>query len=121
MPIPVTVHATGNVASVAVAAFLGAERRLCSKHVLFMMHPTTVPGSTEGMTWTRLENLGVAALAEENRTEGILRERSSIPDDLLKARRTGEVHFTPEDAVKFGIAHAIQEFTLPSGANIVQI
>ena len=86
-----------------------------------MMHPNTVPGSTEGMTWARLENLRDAALAEENRTEGILRERSTIPANLLGARRTGEVHFSPEDAIKFGIVHAIQEFALPSGCNIAQI
>lgn len=121
MPIPVTIHATGNVASVAVAIFAGAERRYCSRHVLFMIHPTSVPGSTEGMSWERLRTLGESALAEENRTEGILRERCSIPEDLLAARRTREVHFSPEDALKFGLAHEVKEFALPGGANILQV
>lgn len=75
----------------------------------------------EGMNWSRLDSLREAALAEENRTEGILSERCSIPAEHLQARRTTEVHFSPEDALKFGIAHAIKEFALPQGDNIIQI
>jgi ATP-dependent Clp protease protease subunit len=87
MPIPVTIHATGNIASVAVAIFSGAETRLCSRHVLFMVHPTSVPGSAEGMSWERLKILMESALAEEDRTEGILRDRCRIPDSLRKLSR----------------------------------
>lgn len=121
LPIPVTIHATGNIASVAVAIYAGAERRLCSRHVLFMIHPAAVPGSTEGMTWERLQQLMHSALAEENRTEGILRDRCSIPNELLAARRVSEVHFTAEDAVKFGVAHGVEEFALPAGCEMLQI
>lgn len=121
MPIPVTIHATGNIASVAVAIFAGAERRYCSRHVLFMMHPTAVPGSAEGMSWPRLQNMMDSALAEENRTESVLRDRCSIPDELLTARRVSEVHFSPEDAVKFGVAHEVKEFALPGGSQMLQV
>lgn len=121
MPIPVTIHATGNIASVAVAIFAGAETRYCSRHVLFMVHPTSVPGSAEGMSWERLKILMESALAEEDRTEGILRERCAIPDHLLSARRSSEVHFSAEDAVKFGVAHEVKEFSLPGGSQILQV
>lgn len=121
MPIANTIHAPGDILSVAVAAFLGAERRLCSKHVLLMIHPNAVPGSTEGMVWSCLSNLRNAALAEKNRTDGILRERCSIPSETLKARCNQEVHFSPEDALEFGISQEIQEFALPRGTNLVQI
>lgn len=121
LPIPVTIHATGNIASVAVAIYVGALRRVCSRHVLFMIHPAAVPGSTEGMAWDRLQQLMNSALAEENRTEGILRDRCSIPNELLTTRRFSEVHFSPEDAIKFGVAHAIEEFSLPGGCEVHQI
>ncbi len=121
MPIPVTLHATGNIASVAVAIFAGAEVRLCSKHVLFMVHPTSVPGSAEGMSWERLKILMESALAEEDRTEGVLRDRCRIPDTLLSARRSSEVHFSAEDAVKFGVAHEVKEFSLPRGSQMIQV
>ena len=121
MPIPITIHATGNIASVAVAIFVGATTRFSSKHVLFMVHPATVPGSTEGMSWERLRTLMQSALAEEDRTEGILRERCAIPDDMLTARRFSEVHFSAQDAVKFGVAHEVKEFSLPPGHSVAQI
>ncbi|SDB31190.1 ATP-dependent Clp protease proteolytic subunit [Bauldia litoralis] len=121
LPVPVTIHATGNIASVAVAVLAGAETRLCSQHVLFMIHPTAVPGSAEGMSWERLRTLMDSALAEEDRTDGILRDRCSIPDNILTARRFREVHFSPEDAVKFGVAHRVEEFALPHGCQMIQI
>lgn len=121
LPIPVTIHATGNIASVAVSIYVGATKRYCSKNVLFMMHPTAVPGSAEGMSWPRLQNLMDSALAEENRTEGILRDRCAIPDELLATRRFSEVHFSPEDAVKFGVAHEVKEFALPGGSQMMQV
>ena len=121
LPIPVTIHAAGNVASVAVAIYAAAKTRVCSRHVLFMIHPAAVPGSTEGMAWERLQQLMASALAEENRTDGILRDRCSIPDELLTKRRFAEVNFSAQDAVKFGVAHAIDEFSLPAGCEMHQI
>jgi ATP-dependent Clp protease, protease subunit len=121
MPIPITIHAIGNVASIALAVYVGGERRLCSKHAIFMTHPTSVPSSAEGMAWERLKASMEAAFAEDNRTEDILRERSSLDESTLAQRRFRDVHFSAEDAVKFGIAHETQEFSLPSGANIIQI
>jgi len=121
LPIPVTVHATGNIASVAVAIYLAAETRLCSRHVIFMVHPTSVPSSAEGMSWERLQSSMNGALAEEKRTDNILRDRASVPEELISARSVREVHFSPEDAVKYGIAHEIKELALPSGVTIVQI
>ena len=121
MPIPVTLHATGNIASIALAIFVGAETRLCSRHCMFMTHPTTVPGNTEGMVWERLRASMDAAIAEDNRTENILRERCRLDDSTIQGRRFRDVHFTPEDAVKFGVAHRVEEFSLPKGRNIIQI
>jgi ATP-dependent Clp protease protease subunit len=121
VPIPITIHATGNIASVAVAVFAGALHRYCSRHVLFMIHPTAVPGSAEGISWERLQSMMNAALAEENRTEGILRERCHIPEEFLAARRFSEVHFSAEDAIKFGIAHEIKELALSLGCEVLQI
>jgi ATP-dependent Clp protease protease subunit len=121
LPIPVSIYATGNIASVAVAIYLGAEHRVCSRHALFMMHPVTVPGSAEGMSWERLQGQMDSATAEEQRTENILRERAAVPNELLAARRYKDVHITAQNALKFGIAHELGEFTVPPGAQIFQI
>ena len=97
------------------------EERYCSKHALFQIHPTTMGPLDERMTWERLDSSRDAALAEDQRTENILRERTSIPEDLLAARRVRDVYITPEDALKFGIVHRVAEFSLPQGNEIVQI
>ncbi len=86
-----------------------------------MVHPTSVPGSAEGMSWERLKVLMDSALAEEDRTDGILRDRCAIPEEMLLARRSSEVHFSAQDAVKFGVAHEVKEFSLPLGSQMYQI
>jgi ATP-dependent Clp protease, protease subunit len=121
MPIPVTIHAIGNIASIAVASYLGAEKRVCSKHVLLMMHPTVVPSSAEGATWERAQGAMFSALAEEKRVENILRERAGIPELTLNDRTVKDVHITAEKALEFGIAHELGEFAIPKGARIAQI
>jgi ATP-dependent protease ClpP protease subunit len=86
-----------------------------------MMHPTSLGPSQEALTWERLDSSRSAALAEEARTENILRERTSIPDGDLNARRFKEVYITPDQALKWGLVHGIDEFSLPKGNEIVQI
>jgi len=100
--------------------FLAAEQRYCSNHAMFMIHPTTM-GSSEGMTARRLQSTLDAALADDDRTDNILRERSNIPPEVLARRRHSEIHITPREAVEFGLVQGVREFALPKGQHIVQI
>lgn len=121
LPVPVTIHAIGNVASIAVPIFVSAQTRICSEHVLFMIHPTSIVTDTNFMSGERLNYMLQAALAEEDRSDGILRQRCSIPQDYLTARRFREVHFSAQDAVKFGVAHRLEELSIPRGEQVIQI
>lgn len=78
-------------------------------------------GHEQGMSWERLQASLNAALADDQRTENILRERTSLPEDMLGARRVKDVYIAPKDALKFGIVHSVAEFTLPRGNEIIQI
>ncbi len=120
LPVKVIIHNTGTVASIATAVYVGAEERYCSEHGIFLIHPTEMPAQ-EYMRAERLQANLTAALAEDKRTEDILRQRATIPEDILATRRFNDVHITPEDAVKFGLAHDICEFALPEGNEILQI
>lgn len=95
-------------------------RTHCSKHAMFMIHPTSMSGA-EGASATRLQSALNAALADDQRTEDILRERTSIPDDLLRARRTTDVHIDAQKALQMGLVHGVREFTLPPGNQVIQI
>jgi ATP-dependent Clp protease protease subunit len=120
LPIDVVIHNSGSVSSIAVAVFLAAQQRYCSSHAMFMIHPTVIP-SSEGMGAERLQSALDAALADDMRTEKILRERAQIPERLLVERRARDVHINPEKAAEYGIVHAVREFALPPGERIVLV
>jgi ATP-dependent protease ClpP protease subunit len=120
LPIPITMHNTGTVASIATTLFSAAERRICSVHSIFMMHPVAVTGNGSMVSGLLLASLD-AAQTDEARTEAILRERTDLPEDILSSRRTTEVWITPEKALTYGLVHEVAEFTLPPGNKIIQI
>lgn len=120
LPLHLVIYNTGSVSSIAVSVFLAAEERYCSKHAMFMIHPTTMAHS-EGMSARRLQSTLDAALADDDRTDNILRERSRIPEAVLANRRHSEVHIAPPQAVDYGLVDAVREFSLPRGQQIIQI
>ncbi|MEP7239409.1 MAG: ATP-dependent Clp protease proteolytic subunit [Devosia sp.] len=120
LPLKLTIYNTGSVGSIAVAVFLAAAERWCSRHAMFRIHPTTM-GSAEGMSARRLQSTLDAALADDDRTDDILRQHASIPDDVLVSRRFSEVHIAPRQAVEWGLVQGVREFALPQGQHIVQI
>ena len=120
LPIPVTMHNTGTVASIAATLFVAGRRRLGAPHSIFMMHPVTV-GGNGSMASAPLQAALDSALRDEARTESILRERARIPEDILAARRVRDVYVTATEALDYGLIHEIGEFTLPPGNQIFQI
>lgn len=75
----------------------------------------------EALSAERLQSSLDAALSEDQRTEDILRDRTSMPDSVLRARRLKDIHISPEEAVEFGLVSEIKEFSLPGGHEILQI
>lgn len=120
LPLRLVIYNTGSVGSIAVSVFLAATERFCSRHAMFMIHPTTM-GSAEGMSARRLQSTLDAALADDDRTDNILRQYSTIPDEVLTARRYSEIHISPPQAVEFGLVQGVREFALPQGQSIVQV
>lgn len=120
LPLHVVAYNVGSVASIAVAVFAAADERYCSQHGVFMIHPTSL-NPQAGMTATLLQSSLNGALADDLRTENILRERSNIPDAVLADRRAKDVHITPQDAVTYGLVQSVREFALPNGHQIFQV
>lgn len=120
LPLKVVAYNTGSVASIAVAVFVGAAERYCSRHGVFMVHPTSFPPQA-GMTATLLQSTLAAALADDARTEAILRECANVPEAVLSDRRSKDVYITAQEAVAYGLAHEVREFALPEGNQMLQI
>lgn len=120
LPLHLVIYNTGSVGSIAVSVFLAAQERYCSTHAMFMIHPTTM-GHSDKMSARRLQSTLDAALADDDRTDNILRERSRISALVLEARRYSEIHISPMQAVEYGLVDAVREFALPKGQQIIQI
>lgn len=120
LPMKIVAYNVGSTASIAVAVFVAAHERYCSSHSMFMIHPTAFP-SLEGMSAERLDSALQAALADDQRTENILRERARVPDAILASRKVRDVHITPDQAIQFGLVQGVREFALPNGQQIFQI
>lgn len=119
LPIPITMHNTGTVASIATTLFVAGEPRYCSANAIFQMHPVSVGGQPQA--WTPLLAALQAAKAEEDRTEAILSSRTKMSPDILSARRQADVHLTAQQALDCGLVHEIREFAVPPGNQIFQI
>lgn len=120
LPLRVVAYNAGTVASIAVAVFVAADERYCSAHGVFMIHPTSLSPQA-GMTAPLLQSSLNGALADDARTENILRERASIPEDSLAARRSKDVYISAADAVRYGLAGEVREFALPKGHQLFQV
>jgi ATP-dependent Clp protease protease subunit len=121
LPIPVTMHNIGTVSSIATTLFVAGEKRLCSPNAIFMMHPVAVGAPTQQLSSAPLVMALEAALADEERTERILRERTKMPDEMLTGRRQRDVYITAQQALECSLVHEIADFSLPPGNQIFQI
>lgn len=116
----IVMHNTGTVASIAVAAYVAADERYCSRHSIFMIHPTAFPQLADASA-EKLRAFYGSALADDERTDAILRERTGLTDELLNGRRFSDIWIQPDEAVKQTVAHEIREFSVPNGFQVFQI
>jgi len=120
LPIPVTIHNTGSVSSIATTIFVAGAERLCAPNAIFMMHPVSFNGGGTLATKALQASLE-AALHDEKRTEAILRERTKIPDNLLALRLSEDIYLTATQALEYSIVSEIRHFSLPAGNPLFQI
>lgn len=118
LPIPVTFHNIGTVASIAATVFVAADTRYCSKNSTFMIHPVLTPA---GQSTMAIETALKSALLDEQRIERILSDRTGLTEELLLERRLKDSYFAAEQALENGLIGGIKEFCLPPGNQIFQI
>ena len=119
LPMDLVLYNAGTVYSIATIAYLGAKSRKVSAHAAFMIHRThTTPQMTNA---ERLKVVANALDIDDARTEAILRAHLSMPDEQWAVHRYGDLHIDANQAVAFGIADEIAEFSPPLGQMIFQI
>jgi len=120
LPLHITIHNMGMVASIATSIYAAAERRTACANAMFMIHPVhTNPNGA--LAHAALRSTLESAIADEERIDAILKDRATIPDDILTQRRSVDLFFAAEKAREYGLVHDIADFILPPGNQIFHI
>jgi ATP-dependent Clp protease, protease subunit len=120
LPLSLHIYNTGSVQSIAVIAYLGAERRYVSTHGNFMIHKAQWPAGDRAHA-AKLEALADTLGAEDARIEAILKAETKIPEEKWRLHALQDVYLTAQDAIKFEIAEDIREFNVPAGSQLFNI
>lgn len=116
LPVELTLYNAGAIQSGAVTAYLGAKHRKTSAYAQFMIHRSYC--SPQFATLPRLEASVNSLRLDDERTEAIIRSQTHIPEALWTKMKETDVFFSGLEAVEYGVADAIGEFSPPSGAQV---
>lgn len=116
-PVEVILYNAGQVASAATLAFLGAHGRKTTANAVFMIHKSHT--SPNGAGVDRLKAAADNLATDDARVESILRAHLGLPEELWTQFGYHDVFLSGEDAVKYGMADAIGEFSPPIGVRVL--
>ena len=113
----IILYNAGQVASAATLAFLGAHSRKTTVNAVFMIHKST--NTTNGAGVDRLKAVTANLTVDDARVEEILRAHLRLPDEYWTQFNNHDVYLTGTDAVAYGMADEIGEFSPPLGAKVL--
>jgi ATP-dependent Clp protease protease subunit len=118
--IPVTMYNTGGVQSAAVLVFLSAAHRVVSPYAKFLLHPATWKQSA-GLN-SEQHRIVSRSLAKNDRDiDDILKTRISMPPAKWKQARRVQLEVSAQEAIDFGFADEIENWSVPEGKSILTI
>lgn len=116
-PLEVVLYNAGQVASAATIAYLGAHSRKTTANAVFMIHKAI--NSPNGAGVDKLKAVAANLAIDDARMEDILRTHLRLPEDLWTQFRFHDVYLTGTDAVNYGMADEIGEFSPRAGAKVL--
>ncbi|HVL66760.1 MAG TPA: ATP-dependent Clp protease proteolytic subunit [Vicinamibacterales bacterium] len=119
VPVAVTLYNAGQVSSAGAIAYLGARSRQTTASAIFMLHRSTSSPQFAGSA--RLERVAKSLALDDSRTEAILRAEMALPDELWNEMNFHDLYLSADEALKYGLAHAIGEFAPPPGRPVFNI
>lgn len=121
LPINLTMHCVGDVASIGIPIFLSATHRLCSRYSRFLIHPTAIPAQSGPVDARALLDSLHRATDGDARVRDILNESECVPTDVVDRSLSSEVIIDPGQALQWGLVQEVKEFQLPPGVDALQI
>jgi ATP-dependent Clp protease protease subunit len=75
----------------------------------------------QGIPAFRAQAIVNSAILDDQRTEAILKERLTLPDEKWRHFDNNDLYFSADEAVKYGIADEVADFSPPFGQKIYNI
>ena len=119
IPIELTLYNGGQISSAGVSAYLGAKHRKTTANATFMLHRST--NSTQFATASKLAHVAKSLVLDDERTETIARNHIKFPSELWDALAYHDVYVSGNEAVQYGIADEIGEFSPPLGCQVYNL
>lgn len=116
LPIELTLYNVGQISSAGVTAYLGAKHRKTTTGATFMIHRST--NSPQFATADKLERVAKSLVLDDERTEAIVRENVNLPKELWTELQYHDIYLSGKEAVEYGIATEIGEFSVPAGTQV---
>lgn len=119
LPVELTMHAVGNVNSIALPVFLAASNRLASQNARFLFHNYLWTSATpEQATPEGLAERALILSSALDWTREILKTATKLTDSDFEAMKLLDkpVLIEPSRAVQVGIVSAIAEPSIPANS-----
>ena len=120
LAVPLVMHNTGSIDSIANVVFLAADERCANPNASFLLHGITW-GFPQGanLSWAALQETVGRFRADEARMSGIITARTTIPlEELNLFYRQGDSVGLPFAKEK-GLVRDIREAKVPAGAPLI--
>lgn len=117
LPIPLHTHNLGTVESMGNIIFLAGERRTAARYSKFLFHPFhwTLHGAIDH---ARMSEYSMSMDEDRRLYEQIVLERTQgaeEPMDVASYLTASPRFINPDEAIKCGLIHAIDELSMPQG------
>jgi ATP-dependent Clp protease protease subunit len=119
IPIELTLYNVGQISSAGVTAYLGARHRKTAANATFMLHRST--NSPQFATAAKLHHAAKSLVLDDERTETIVKSHVKFPPELWEELKYHDIYVSGEEAVKFGIADELGEFSPPAGTQVFNL
>lgn len=111
--IPILIHATNHIDSIANVIYLSAKERSVESHAKFYMHGS----SSGGGDIRELEDSLSAVKTNNTRIAYFISENTNLKLEDVKSKMMAGTTISAQEALQYGITYQIVHREIPAGAN----
>lgn len=116
--IPISIHATNHIDSIANVIFLSAKEKTAESHAKFYMHGATTQGNFDEKA---LKDQLSSIKTNNSRIAYYISENSKLPLKKVKSMMEIGTTISAQEAKKYGILNEIMHREIPTDANREEI